>query len=276
MPANPVAIGNHVCGRGQPLLFIAGPCVIETEELVLEVGNHLAELAADLGVSIVFKASFDKANRTSIDSFRGPGLQPGIEILAKVREETGLPVTTDIHERAQAEPVARVCQIVQIPAFLARQTDLIQAAAEATAQHGGVVNIKKPQFLAPEDMLHAVSKCEGFGNRNILLTERGTSFGYGRLVNDMRSIPVMQQIGTPVIFDATHSVQSPGGQGDTSGGDGRFAPYLAKAAAAVGVDGMFIETHPDPSKALSDGPNMIPLKDMSGLWKKLDAIDQIK
>ena len=267
MPANPVAIGNHACGRGQPLLFIAGPCVIETEELVLEVGNRLAELAAELGVSIVFKASFDKANRTSIDSFRGPGLQRGIEILAKVREVTGLPVTTDIHERAQAEPVATVCQIVQIPAFLARQTDLIQAAAEATAQHGGVVNIKKPQFLAPEDMQHAVTKCEGFGNRNILLTERGTTFGYGRLVNDMRSIPVMQQIGTPVVFDATHSVQTPGGS--RTGGERDMIVPLARAAVACGCDAVFFETHPNPDQALSDGPNMLPLGEVSDFIQQL-------
>ncbi len=226
-----------------------------------------AELASGLGVAIVFKASFDKANRTSIDSFRGPGLERGIEILAKVREATGLPVTTDIHERTQAEPVARVCQIVQIPAFLARQTDLIQAAAEATAQHGGVVNIKKPQFVAPEDMQHAVTKCEGFGNRNILLTERGTTFGYGRLVNDMRSIPVMQQIGAPVIFDATHSVQTPGGS-QTGGERGMIVP-LARAAVACGCDGVFFETHPNPDQALSDGPNMLPLSQISDFIQQL-------
>lgn len=257
MAENPVSIENLRCGRGQPLLFIAGPCVIESEQLVLEIAAELAEIAERNRVALVFKSSFDKANRTSIDSFRGPGLQEGLRILAKVREQTGLPVTTDIHESSQAGPTAEVCRMVQIPAFLARQTDLIQAAAEATRKHQGVVNIKKPQFIAPEDMQHVVRKCEGFGNANIVLTERGTTFGYGRLVNDMRAIPTMQHMGPPVVFDATHSVQTPGGS--RTGGDRAMITPLARAAVAAGCDGVFFETHPDPDRALSDGPNMLPL-----------------
>ncbi len=263
MPANPVAVGRFRCGKQQPLLFIAGPCVIESEELIRDVGHRLAQMAHEQELSIVFKSSFDKANRTSINSFRGPGLEAGLEILAKIRDETHLPVTTDIHEPQQAEPAAAVCQIVQIPAFLARQTDLIHAASEATAKHGGVVNVKKPQFVAPEDTAHIVRKCEDFGNQNVLLTERGTTFGYGRLVNDMRSIPIMQRSGTPVIFDATHSVQLPGGA--STGGQREMIPTLARAAVAAGCDGVFMETHPDPDNALSDGPNMIPLHELSKL-----------
>jgi 2-dehydro-3-deoxyphosphooctonate aldolase (KDO 8-P synthase) len=249
------------------LLFIAGPCVIESERLVLDVAARLADMAARLEIPLVFKASFDKANRTSIDSFRGPGLEAGMDILAKVREQTGLPITTDIHEPYQAERAAQVCQILQLPAFLARQTDLIRAAAEATAKHGGVVNIKKPQFVAPEDTLHIVQKCEACGNPNILLTERGTTFGYGRLVNDMRAIPVMQSFGTPVIFDATHSVQMPGGS--TTGGQRQMVLPLARAAVACGCDGVFMETHPDPDHALSDGPNMVPLDELPALVEQL-------
>ncbi|MCH7989902.1 MAG: 3-deoxy-8-phosphooctulonate synthase, partial [Planctomycetes bacterium] len=195
MPANPISVGDYECGREQPLLFIAGPCVIESEQLILEVGNRLAEISSELDIPLVFKSSFDKANRTSVDSFRGPGLEKGLAILDKVREQTGLPVTTDIHLPEQAGPAAEVCRILQIPAFLARQTDLIQAAAEATARNGGIVNLKKPQFVAPEDTRHIVKKCEEFGNPNVMLTERGTTFGYGRLVNDMRASPIMQQSG---------------------------------------------------------------------------------
>ena len=203
MPNNPVLVDRWKCGHGLPLLFIAGPCVIESEDLVMQVARRLASLSATTGVQIVFKSSFDKANRTSGDSFRGPGLKRGLEILAKVRAETGLPLLTDVHEPSQAEPVAAVCQILQIPAFLARQTDLVEAVAKATAKHGGIINVKKPQFIAPEDMVHVVKKCEASGNPNVLLTERGTMFGYGRLVNDFRCIPVMQSFGSPVIFDAT-------------------------------------------------------------------------
>jgi 2-dehydro-3-deoxyphosphooctonate aldolase (KDO 8-P synthase) len=267
MPVNPIEIGPYRCGRGQPLLFIAGPCVIESEQLVLEVARRLAELRDELHVPIVFKSSFDKANRTSVESFRGPGLTAGLEILAKVRETTGLDVLTDVHEPHQAEPAACVCRILQVPAFLARQTDLVEAVAQATAKHGGVVNIKKPQFLAPEEMIHAVRKCEAFGNPRVLLTERGTTFGYGRLINDMRAIPVMQSLGPPVIFDATHSVQLPGGS--TTGGQREMVPFLARAAVACGCDGVFFETHPGPDRAKSDGPNMLRLADVPAFFRQL-------
>ena len=271
MPNNPVQVGRWKCGRGLPLLFIAGPCVIESEELVMQVARRLAEIADSKGVQIVFKSSFDKANRTSVDSFRGPGLERGLEILAKVRAETGLPLTTDVHEPSQAEPTAAVCQILQSPAFLARQTDLVEAVAKATARHGGIINVKKPQFIAPEDMVHVVKKCEASGNQNVLLTERGTMFGYGRLVNDFRCIPVMQSFGAPVIFDATHSVQLPGGA--TTGGRRDMVPFLARAAVACGCDGVFFETHPDPDKAMSDGPNMVPLADLPRL---IDQLTQLR
>ncbi len=271
-PANPVQIGPHRCGRGLPLLFIAGPCVIESEQLILDVSQRLAEMAVDLGIALVFKSSFDKANRTSIHSFRGPGLMKGLEILAKVTERTGLPVTTDIHEPDQAEPAAQVCQMLQIPAFLARQTDLVQAIAEATARHGGAVNVKKPQFVAPEDMQHAVNKCLESGNNQVLLTERGTTFGYGRLVNDFRCVPIMQALGCPVIYDCTHSVQLPGGS--KTGGQREMIPTLAKAAVAAGCDGVFLETHPNPDAALSDGPNMLRLEDVPRLVRQLLRIQQ--
>jgi 2-dehydro-3-deoxyphosphooctonate aldolase (KDO 8-P synthase) len=267
MPDNPVSIGPYRCGKGQPLLFIAGPCVIESERLVLDVGTRLADMTGRLEVPIVFKSSYDKANRTSIDSFRGPGLTAGLEILARVKSATGLPVLTDVHEPDQAAPAAAVCDVLQVPAFLARQTDLVQAIAAATGQTGGVVNVKKPQFTAPEDMQHVVRKCEASGNSRVLLTERGTSFGYGRLINDMRAIPIMQGLGAPVIFDATHSVQLPGGP--TTGGQREMVAFLARAAVACGCDGVFFETHPDPSKALSDGPNMIPLDDLPALIRQL-------
>jgi 2-dehydro-3-deoxyphosphooctonate aldolase (KDO 8-P synthase) len=235
--------------------------------LTLDVALELADMADRRDLPLVFKSSFDKANRTSITSFRGPGLDDGLEILAKIHEETGLPVTTDIHDPAQAEPAARVCAILQIPAFLARQTDLIRAAAIATAKHGGVINVKKPQFTAPEDAQHIVNKCVESGNSNILLTERGTTFGYGRLVNDMRSIPIMQRLGVPVVFDATHSVQTPGGS--TTGGQREMIAPLARAAVACGCDAVFLETHPEPDRALSDGPNMIPLKELPALIDQL-------
>ncbi len=271
-PANPVQIGPHRCGRSLPLLFIAGPCVIESEQLILDVSQRLADVAADLGVALVFKSSFDKANRTSIHRFRGPGLMKGLEILARVTERTGLPVTTDIHEPNQAEPAAQVCQMLQIPAFLARQTDLVQAIAEATAKHGGAVNVKKPQFVAPEDMQHAVNKCLESGNNQVLLTERGTTFGYGRLVNDFRCVPIMQALGCPVIYDCTHSVQLPGGS--KTGGQREMIPTLAKAAVAAGCDGIFLETHPNPDQALSDGPNMLRLEDVPRLIRQLLRIQQ--
>lgn len=273
MPVDPVSVGGFQCGSGHPLLFIAGPCVIESEEFILDIAKCLAEEAATLGISLIFKSSFDKANRTSIHSFRGPGLDRGLEILAKVKEQTGLQVTTDIHEPSQAAAAAKVCCVLQIPAFLARQTDLIQAVAEETAKNGGVVNVKKPQFIAPEDTIHIVRKCEESGNSNILLTERGTTFGYGRLVNDMRSIPVMHATGAPVIFDATHSVQLPGGA--TTNGQRDMVPIVARAAVAAGCHGVFVETHPDPDNALSDGPNMVPLDQIGTLFQQLKKLRQV-
>ena len=266
-PANPVQIGPHRCGRGWPLLFIAGPCVMESEQLVMDVSRRLADISQEIGVPLIFKSSFDKANRTSINSFRGPGLTAGLKILAQVKEYTGLPVTTDIHEPHQAEPAAQICDMLQIPAFLARQTDLVQAIAEAVAKHGGAVNVKKPQFVAPEDMQHAVSKCLESGSNQILLTERGTTFGYGRLVNDFRCIPIMQGLGCPVIYDCTHSVQLPGGS--RTGGQREMIPTLARAAVAAGCDGVFLETHPDPDQALSDGPNMLRLDDVPQFIRQL-------
>jgi 2-dehydro-3-deoxyphosphooctonate aldolase (KDO 8-P synthase) len=256
-----VSIGKVVCGPGQPLLWIAGPCVIESHELTLRIADRLRELAERLALPLVFKASFDKANRTSGKSFRGPGLQAGLRTLEAVKNRTGLPVTTDIHECQQATAVAEVCDLLQVPAFLARQTDLIQAAGRT----GRAVNVKKGQFMAPWDMKHVVSKMAEVGNYRLLLTERGASFGYGQLVSDMRSIPWMQDLGCPVIFDATHSVQMPGAAGDRSGGDRRMVPYLARAAVACGCDGIFLETHPQPDQALSDGPNMIALDDLPRL-----------
>lgn len=273
MPANPLAVDAYLCGARQPLLFIAGPCVIESEELIRETSRRLADLAANQSWQIVFKSSFDKANRTSYQSFRGPGLERGLEILARVREETTLPVTTDIHLPDQAEPAAQVCSILQIPAFLARQTDLIYAAAQAARKYGRVVNIKKPQFIAPEDMIHAVRKCEEAGLSDILLTDRGTVFGYGRLINDMQCIPVMQQMGCPVCFDATHSVQRPGGS--TTGGNREMVPFLARAAVAAGADAVFMETHPDPDKALSDGPNQVRLGELEQIFSQLTRVREL-
>lgn len=255
MPSNPAQVGPHCCGRGQPLLLIAGPCVIETEELTLSIARRLVEITARLPVRLVFKASFDKANRTSATAFRGQGLEAGLDVLRKVKQATGLPVTTDIHESHQAAPAAEVCDLLQIPAFLCRQTDLLVAAAKT----GRAVNVKKAQFLAPDDMRHVVNKLAKAGCENILLCERGTFFGYGRLVNDMRAIPEMQALGVPVVFDATHSVQEPGGLGAATGGNRAMVEPLARAAAAVGIDGLFCETHPDPDKSPSDGPNMVPL-----------------
>jgi 2-dehydro-3-deoxyphosphooctonate aldolase (KDO 8-P synthase) len=267
MPNNPIKIGNSQCGTGHPLLFIAGPCVIESDSLVLDVAQRLAEWADANDWQLVFKSSFDKANRTSFHSFRGPGLERGLDILAKVREITGLPVTTDIHEPQQAEAAAKVCQILQVPAFLARQTDLVHAIATACAASGGVVNVKKPQFVAPEDTIHIVKKCEEAGCPRVLLTERGATFGYGRLVNDFRCIPIMQKSGAPVCYDATHSVQMPGGS--TTGGQREMVPTLSRAAVAAGCDAVFLETHPDPDRALSDGPNMLRLSDVPRLLNQL-------
>jgi 2-dehydro-3-deoxyphosphooctonate aldolase (KDO 8-P synthase) len=260
-PAREVTIGPVVCGSGRPLLWIAGPCVIESHELTLQIAEALREMADRLDVPLIFKASFDKANRTSGKSFRGPGLHEGLRTLEAVKRQTGLPVTTDIHEVHQAAPAAEVCDLLQVPAFLARQTDLVQAAGAT----GAAVNVKKGQFMAPWDMRHVVAKMGEVGNRRLLLTERGTTFGYGQLVNDMRAIPWMQELGCPVIFDATHSVQMPAGLGDRTGGDRRMVPYLARAAVACDCDGVFVETHPRPDQALSDGPNMIALDDLPAL-----------
>jgi len=244
--------------------------VLESEELAFQVAERLAELSQSHSWQIVFKSSYDKANRTSVDSFRGPGLSKGLDILRKIKERFGLPLLTDVHEPQQADPVAEVCDILQVPAFLARQTDLVESIATATAQRGRVINVKKPQFLAPEDMVHVVRKCEAFGNPRILLTDRGTMFGYGRLINDFRCISVMQEFGTPVVFDATHSVQIPGGA--TTGGNRAMVPFLSRAAVACGCDAVFFETHPDPDRALSDGPNMVPLHELPQLMQQLTQL----
>ena len=263
-----VKIGNYTCGGGHRLLWIAGPCVIESHDGCLAIADRLAQMAQDLKIPLVFKASFDKANRTSIHSFRGPGLVEGMKTLAAVKKRTGLPVTTDIHECHQAEPVAEVVDILQIPAFLARQTDLLVAAAKT----GRIVNVKKGQFMAPVDMKNVVTKLAEAGNSQVLLTERGSTFGYGQLVNDFRAIPTMQEFAVPVIFDATHSVQKPAGKGDRTDGDRRMIPYLARAAVAVGCDGVFVETHPRPDEALSDGPNMIPLDELPNLIRRCERL----
>ncbi len=260
--------GGVAFGAGKPV-FIAGPCVIESRAMALDLAKNLSAAAAGLGVPYVFKASFDKANRTSVDSFRGPGIDEGLDILAEIRQTFGVPVLTDVHEPWQCARAAQTCDILQIPAFLCRQTDLLLAAADT----GAVVNVKKGQFLAPEDMANVVRKIESRGNRRIVLCERGASFGYRNLVADMRSLPLMRELGYPVVFDATHSVQRPGGLGTGSGGDGRFAPLLARCAAAAGVDGIFSEVHRNPAKALSDGANALALKDVKAMWKTILAID---
>jgi 2-dehydro-3-deoxyphosphooctonate aldolase (KDO 8-P synthase) len=247
------------------LSLIAGPCVIESEKLCLRIAANLQKTCRDLGITYVFKASYDKANRSSSRSFRGPGLKAGLKILAKVREEFEVPILTDVHTEEQVLAVAEVADVLQIPAFLCRQTDLINAAIGT----GKIVNLKKGQFLSPLDMGQVVKKATSAGGLKILVTERGTTFGYNNLVADMRAIPIMRQFGFPVIFDATHSVQLPGGGGDKSSGQREFAPILARCALAAGADGLFIETHPDPDQALSDGPNMIPLSEMAKLLSNL-------
>jgi 2-dehydro-3-deoxyphosphooctonate aldolase (KDO 8-P synthase) len=262
---NPAYVGSYRCGSGQPLLLIAGPCVIESEALTLHIAERLKEIARSLEVNLVFKASFDKANRTSVESYRGQGIEAGLAVLRKVKQATGLPVTTDIHESYQAAPVAEVCDLLQIPAFLARQTDLLVAAAKT----GRAINVKKPQFVGPSDMQHVVNKLKSSRCENLLLCERGTFFGYGRLVNDMRAIIQMQALGTPVIFDATHSVQEPGGLGSTTGGNRAMVEPLARAAVVIGADGLFFETHPNPDQSPSDGPNMVPLDQFSQLLERL-------
>lgn len=252
----PVKINDITLGSDRMVLF-GGPCAAESYEICIEVGSKVKTICDKLGIDYIFKSSFDKANRTSAGSYRGPSKDDGLEILARVKKELNVPIVTDVHESYQCAEVAEVADVLQIPAFLCRQTDLLKAAAKT----GKAVKIKKGQFMAPEDMKYAVDKVRGEGNSNVFLTERGASFGYHTLVVDMRSLPIMRQF-SPVIFDVTHSVQQPGGKGGSSGGQREFAPFLARAAAAAGVDGFFIETHPQPEKALSDGPNMIPLHEM--------------
>ena len=261
-------VGPYQCGTGHPLLWIAGPCVLETAASAVEIAEELQRIAANLPVQLVFKASFDKANRTSGNAIRGPGLVDGLAMLAEVKDATGLPVTTDIHESSQAEVAGEICDLLQIPAFLARQTDLLLAAAKT----GKAVNVKKGQFMAPGDMQHVVTKLRDAKCDNLLLCERGTFFGYGRLVNDMRALPQMQSLGVPVVFDATHSVQEPGGLGGATGGNREMVEPLARAAMAVGVDGLFCETHPNPDRSPSDGPNMIPLDQMEGFMQRVLSI----
>lgn len=253
------------------LFLIAGPCVIESEEHSRMVAERVARIAADAGLPFIFKASFDKANRSSVNSFRGPGLQEGLRILAKIKSDLKVAVLTDIHEASQAAPAGEVVDILQIPAFLARQTDLLVAAGKS----GRAVNIKKPQFVSPADMKNAVEKVESTGNKQIILTERGSSFGYQNLVVDFRGIPQMKKLGYPVVFDATHSVQLPGGQGRTSGGQPEFIETLARAAVAAGADGIFIETHNNPAQALSDGANALPLDQLAGLLARLQQLAQL-
>ncbi len=274
MPVRPnpvVAVGKVRFGNALPLALIAGPCVLESRAHAFEMASALKDIAARRGVGFVYKTSFDKANRTSRNSARGVGFDKALAIFAELRAKLGVPVLTDVHEPGQCAAVAEVVDVLQIPAFLCRQTDLLVAAAKT----GRAINVKKGQFLAPWDMANVVEKITGAGNGNVLVTERGVSFGYNTLVSDMRALPVLAKIGAPVIFDATHSVQQPGGQGATSGGERAFVPVLARAAVAVGVAGLFIETHQDPDKAPSDGPNMIPLKDMDPLLERLMEFDAL-
>ncbi|MEO0757648.1 MAG: 3-deoxy-8-phosphooctulonate synthase [Cyanobacteria bacterium J06648_16] len=255
-------------GDGQPLALISGPCVIESEDFTLKMASEIRKICDRLGIAYIFKSSFDKANRTSVQSFRGQAMDTGLKILQRVKDEVGVPVLTDIHESYQAAPVAEVVDVLQIPAFLCRQTDLLLAAAAT----GRAINVKKGQFLAPWDMKNVVNKLISGGAENLLLTERGTSFGYNTLVVDFRGLPQMRALGYPVVFDATHSVQMPGGQGTKSGGQREFVPYLARAATAIGVDALFMEVHENPDQALSDGPNMVPLHQLEPLLKQILAM----
>ena len=268
---NIVTVGNYKVGQGCPMLLMAGPCVLEGYERSLMIGQRAKAIEDKLGMPYVFKASFDKANRSSYNSFRGPGLKEGLAILAQIKKDLGVPIVTDIHEPAQAEPVAEVADILQIPAFLCRQTDLVYQAAKT----GRTVNVKKGQFLAPWDMKNVIKKIEEAGNHNIMLTERGASFGYNTLVTDMRGLAIMRELGYPVVMDATHSVQIPGGQGTSSGGQSQYVPHMARAAAAVGIDALFLEVHDNPAEALSDGPNMVKLDNLEALLKDVLAIDKI-
>ena len=269
--ARHVNIGNLTLGNDRPLVLLAGPCALESRQHALEMSHALVELTGRLGIGLIYKTSFDKANRTSISSVRGMGLAESLPILAEVREKYGCPVVTDVHEAAQCAPVAEAVDVLQIPAFLCRQTDLLLAAGAT----GRAVNVKKGQFLAPWDMKNVAAKLASTGNENILLCERGASFGYNTLVSDMRSLPILAETGYPVVFDATHSVQQPGGRGDATGGERRFVSVLARAAVAVGVAAVFMETHQDPDRAPSDGPNMVHLKDMPALLARLIAFDAL-
>jgi 2-dehydro-3-deoxyphosphooctonate aldolase (KDO 8-P synthase) len=265
-----VTVGGVKIGGGNPLVLIAGPCVIEGAEACMSAARLVQEAAASVNMPLIFKSSFDKANRTSINSFRGDGMAEGLEALAAIKEELDLPILTDVHDPSQCEKVAEIADILQIPAYLCRQTDLLLAAGRT----GRAVNVKKGQFLAPGDMLNVVDKIKSTDNEDILLTERGTCFGYHCLVNDMRALPGMRMFGYPVVFDATHSVQTPGGMGSRSGGERQFVPALARAAVATGVDAVFIETHPDPDKALSDGPNMLRIDELPALLRLLQVLDR--
>jgi 2-dehydro-3-deoxyphosphooctonate aldolase (KDO 8-P synthase) len=266
-----VNVGNIAIGGQNPIVLIAGPCVIENNERTIMIGREVKAIADRLGIPYIFKASYDKANRSSYSSFRGPGLADGLALLAKIKSELGLPVLSDIHAEDQAEPAAAVLDILQIPAFLCRQTDLVYAAAKT----GRAVNVKKGQFLAPNDMKNVVAKIREAGNENIMLTERGVTFGYNNLVVDMRSLPIMRSLGYPVVFDATHSVQLPGGAGTASSGQREYVEHLARAAVAAGVDALFLEVHDNPAEAMSDGPNMLYLEQLAPLLTDLMAIDAV-
>ena len=270
-PVKAVKVGRVRFGGGAPLALIAGPCVIESRAMAFDLAARLVALAKKEKIPFVFKASYDKANRTSIRAFRGPGLVQGLEILAGIKEKFGVPILVDVHQVSEVKPAAEVADILQLPAFLCRQTDLVVALGES----GRAVNVKKGQFLAPWDVRHVIEKIESTGNRNILLTERGASFGYNNLVADMRSLLILRQFGYPVVFDATHSVQLPGGRGEGTGGDGKWAPYLSKAAVAAGCDGLFWETHRNPQAALSDKDNALPLEAIGPLWRQCRRIDEL-
>ena len=270
-PVKAVKAGRVRFGGGAPLALIAGPCVIESRAMAFELAAQLVALAQKEKIPLVFKASYDKANRTSGKAFRGPGLAQGLEILAGIKEKFGVPILTDVHQVGEVQPAAEVADILQLPAFLCRQTDLVVALGES----GRVVNIKKGQFLAPWDVRHVIEKVESTGNKNILLTERGASFGYNNLVADFRSLLIMRQFGYPVVFDATHSVQLPGGRAEGTGGDGQWAPYLSRAAVAAGCDGLFWETHRNPPEAKSDKDNALPLKAVGPLWRQCRRIDEL-
>jgi 2-dehydro-3-deoxyphosphooctonate aldolase (KDO 8-P synthase) len=266
-----ISLGANRLGGGNPLFLIAGPCVIESEVHARKIAEQVARIAGDVGVPYIYKASYDKANRSSMKSFRGPGLKEGLRILRKIKEELKLPILSDIHDAAQAAPAAEVCDILQIPAFLSRQTDLLEAAGKT----GRIVNVKKAQFLSPWEMGNVAEKIAATGNSKIMLTERGASFGYQNLVVDMRSFPILEKIGYPVVFDVTHAVQLPGGQGNASGGQPEFIEPLARAGVAAGVDGIFLETHENPAAALSDGPNALPLSQLPALLKRLKELSAV-